>query len=130
MKSVFIRFHFMFVSLLLLCSMAQAWAHHAMPTTFQGEIADSSCAMNIHSLTHSHQEMLKNKYMGHDNKSCTEYCVRKMGSDYVLSAPNKEVYHLDDQKKVALFSGAKVVITGSLDTATKTIHVESIEKAK
>ena len=35
-------------------------------TTFRGEIADSSCATNVHSLTRSHQEMLKGKSMGTD----------------------------------------------------------------
>jgi hypothetical protein len=27
--------------------------------TFHGEVADSQCSMNVHSLTRSHQEMLK-----------------------------------------------------------------------
>src|SRR5579872_842087 len=112
-------------------ALATAHAHTAGPTTFEGEIADSSCAMNVHSLTHSHQEMLKaqGKYMGKDAKSCTQYCVRKMGSEYVLSN-STDVYHLDDQTKVAEFSGEKVVITGSLDSSSKTIHVESVVMKK
>lgn len=112
-------------------ALVPAFAYHASQTTFEGEIADSSCAMNVHSLTHSHQEMLKSqgKYMGHDAKSCSQYCVRKMGSEYVLSN-NGDVYHLDNQSKAAVFAGEKVVVTGSLDQSTKTIHVESIEKKK
>jgi len=112
------------------CIFAPSFAHSGQ-NIFEGEIADSSCAMNVHSLTHSHQEMLKNqgKYMGHDARSCSQYCVRKMGSEYVLSN-NNEVYHLDDQSKAAAFAGEKVSVTGTLDESTKTIHVESIERKK
>ena len=31
------------------------------PATFHGEISDSQCAFNVHSLTKSHDEMLKSK---------------------------------------------------------------------
>jgi hypothetical protein len=31
------------------------------PATFHGEISDSQCALNVHSLTNSHEEMLKSK---------------------------------------------------------------------
>ena len=108
-----------------------ALAHAATPKTFEGEIADSSCAMNVHSLTHSHKEMLKSqgKYMGQDAKSCTLYCVRKMGSEYMLSNGD-QIYHLDNQDKAAEFAGEKVVISGSLDPNGRMIHVESIEKKK
>jgi hypothetical protein len=36
---------------------------------------------------------------------------------------------LDDQKKPEAFAGAKVSVTGTLDDATKTIHVASIKAA-
>ena len=32
--------------------------------TFIGEISDSQCALNVHSLTHSHQEMSESKSIG------------------------------------------------------------------
>src|SRR5438477_2423169 len=34
--------------------------------SFAGEIADTQCALNVHSLTRSHQEMIKAKQMGPD----------------------------------------------------------------
>jgi hypothetical protein len=93
---------------------------------FHGEIADSSCAMNVHSLTRSHQEMLKDKTMGTDAKSCTNYCVHKMGAVYMLKTQN-DVYHLDPQKVVEPFAGDKVVISGDLDQQTHTVHISRIK---
>jgi len=93
---------------------------------FHGEIADSSCAMNVHSLTRSHQEMLKGKTMGTDAKSCTNYCVHKMGAVYMLKT-QEDVYHLDPQNLAEQFAGDKVVISGNLDPQTHTIHITSIK---
>src|ERR1700694_980942 len=56
-------------------------------------------------------------------------CV-KHGGQYVLyDAAKKSVYQLDDQTKPEQFAGAKVKVTGTLDKATKTIHVTNIEAA-
>ena len=97
---------------------------------YSGEIMDSQCAKNG-----SHDAMLKKEGMEKmigDPKAgmmCTANCV-KMGSKYVLyNAATKTTYQLDDQKKPADFAGAKVKITGTLDKATKTIHVTNIEAA-
>ena len=95
-------------------------------STFKGEIADSQCALNVHSLTRSHQEMLKAKSMGGTPLSCAVYCVRYMGGNLVLSSP-KHVYHLDNQELVQKFVAAKVKIVGTLDQKTDTIHIEKIE---
>ncbi|HEU5399827.1 MAG TPA: hypothetical protein VFU86_00645 [Terriglobales bacterium] len=81
--------------------------------------------MNVHSLTRSHREMLKGKTMGTDAKSCTNYCVHKMGALYVLKT-QEDVYHLDSQKLVEPFAGQKVVIDGNLGQ-DRTIHVVSIK---
>jgi hypothetical protein len=94
--------------------------------TFTGDIADSQCAMSIHSLTRSHAEMMKNKNMGGTATNCANYCVKYLGGDFVLSQGN-EVYRLDDQEKAASFAGTKVKITGTLDAKTKTIHVLEIK---
>ena len=40
---------------------------------FHGEISDSQCALNVHSLTRSHQEMLKSKSMGGTSNTCAVY---------------------------------------------------------
>jgi hypothetical protein len=39
------------------------------------------------------------------------------------------LYKLSEQKKPATFAGQKVEVTGSLDKATKTIHVTAIKAA-
>jgi hypothetical protein len=111
---------------LLLAMAAFSYAGDEQVRTFRGEIADNQCALNIHSLTHSHQEMLKSKSMGGDSSSCAQYCVRYLGGSFVLSS-KKYVYRLDDQGSVEKFAGKRVKITGTLDGKTKTIHVSKIE---
>jgi hypothetical protein len=99
------------------------------PTTFHGQIADTQCALNVHSLTRSHAEMLKAKATGGTEGSCATYCVRYLGGDFVLSAKG-EVYRIDNQEKVRLFAGQKVKITGTLEPKTKTIRLLEIEPAE
>jgi type 1 fimbria pilin len=95
--------------------------------TFRGQIADSQCALNVHSLTRSHQEMLKSKSMGGTSASCTQFCIKNMGGELVLSS-NNDVYRLDSHE-AQNFIGLKVKITGTLDSKTNTIHVVKIEVA-
>jgi len=95
--------------------------------TFTGEIADSQCALNVHSLTRSHEEMLKSKSMGGTSRNCTLYCIQYLGGDFVLSSKN-DVFRLDDQDKAKQFAGMKVKITGNMDAKTKMVHVETIEE--
>lgn len=60
---------------------------------------------------------------------CTKNCV-KMGGKYVLYDPAKKaVYELDDQQKPEALAGQKVRVTGTLDAATKTIHITDIKAA-
>jgi hypothetical protein len=54
---------------------------------FHGEVSDSQCALNVHSLTRSHQEMLKSKSMGGTARTCSVYCIEHLGGYPVLSAP-------------------------------------------
>ena len=113
----------------MLVMMLIIWANAEEKTqTFTGEIADSQCSMNVHSLTRSHAEMMKNKNMGGTPTNCSNYCIKYLGGDYVL-AKGDAVYRLDDQEKSAAFSGLKVKITGTLDAKTKTIHVVDIKAA-
>jgi hypothetical protein len=93
---------------------------------FHGEISDSQCAFNVHSLTRSHQEMLKSKSMGGTPKECSLYCIQHLGGNLVL-AMKKDVYHLDDQSQAMKFVGQKVKLSGILDAKTQTIHVVKIE---
>ena len=70
-----------------------AVAHSQSTRVFRGEVSDSQCALNVHSLTRSHQEMLKSKSMGGTSNSCSVYCVEHLGGNLVLSA-SKDVYRL------------------------------------
>lgn len=93
---------------------------------FHGEISDSQCALNVHSLTRSHQEMLKSKSMGGTSSTCAMYCIEHLGGYLVLSS-GKEVYRLDRADLVHGFEGQKVVINGVLDSKLNQIHVLKID---
>jgi hypothetical protein len=93
---------------------------------FRGEVSDSQCALNVHSLTRSHQEMLKSKSMGGTSNTCAVYCIEHLGGYLVLSA-GKNVYRLDRSDLVHGFEGRRVVITGILDTKLNQIHVVKID---
>ena len=96
------------------------------PRTFRGEISDSQCALNVHSLTQSHQEMLKSKSMGGTSNTCSVYCIEHLGGYIVLSMGN-EVYRLDRADLVHGYEGRRVVVTGALDNKLKQIHVLKID---
>jgi len=113
----------------LLVAVVLAYAGDAKPQVFRGEIGDTQCALNVHSLTRSHTEMLKSKKMGGTAGACATYCVQYLGGDFVLSSKN-EVYRLDNQEKVRLFAGQRVKITGTLEPKGKTIHIADIEPAQ
>ena len=92
---------------------------------FTGEISDSQCALNVHSLSRSHQEMITKRTMGTDAASCARACIRR-GGEWVLRDGN-DVYRLKNQIGVELYSGEKVKITGVLDPNTNTIQNTAIE---
>jgi hypothetical protein len=93
---------------------------------FRGEVSDSQCAMNVHSLTRSHQEMLKSKTMGGTSNTCSEYCIEHLGGTLVLAA-GKDVYRLDRPDLVHGFEGQKVKVTGTLEPKANQLHVVKIE---
>ena len=93
---------------------------------FRGEISDSQCALNVHSLTRSHQEMLKSKSMGGTANTCSVYCIEHLGGYLVLSSGN-DVFRLDRADLVHGFEGQKVKVIGVLDTKLNLIHVQKIE---
>jgi hypothetical protein len=93
---------------------------------FHGEVSDSQCALNVHSLTRSHQEMLKSKSMGGTSNTCAVYCIERLGGYLVLSS-GKNVYRLDRADLVHGFEGQRVVVNGVLDTKLNQIHVIKIE---
>ncbi|HXM59800.1 MAG TPA: hypothetical protein VN950_03020 [Terriglobales bacterium] len=105
-----------------------AYAGEEESRTFRGEISDSQCALNVHSLTQSHQEMLKSKSgdAGNTPASCSQYCIAHLGGKFVLASKG-HVYHLDNQDLPRSFLGEKVKVRGFLDSKTEIIHVVDIE---
>ncbi len=93
---------------------------------YKGVIADSQCAMNVHSLSKSHKEMLQDKTIGDTPSDCVWYCVKQRGGRFVLQNKDK-VYRLDDQTLGREFAAKKVQVFGTLDPKTETIHVRRIE---
>ena len=105
----------LFFSLLIVSTLAAAQAEQ----TFTGTITDSMCPAGDHSRMR----------MGSTDAECTLACVSAHGADLVLY-DGKEVYTLSDQQTPEKFAGKKVTVTGTLDTKTKTIRVDSITAAK
>ena len=103
-----------------------AAAAHSQTKVFHGEVSDSQCALNVHSLTRSHQEMLKSKSMGGTSNTCAVYCIQHLGGYLVLSS-GKDVFRLDRPDLVHGFEGQKVKIVGVLDAKLNQIHVLKIE---
>jgi hypothetical protein len=105
-----------------------AYAGDEESKTFRGEISDSQCALNVHSLTQSHEEMLKSKSgeAGKTAASCSQYCIMHLGGKFVLASKGR-VYHLDNQDLPRGFIGEKVKVHGVLDPKTEIIHVVDIE---
>ena len=87
--------------------------------TFTGAITDNMCAEAGHS----------GMRMGPTDAECTTACVFAHGAMYVLS-DGKDIYTLSDQQMPEKFAGENVRVVGTLDTATMTIHVESITAVK
>ena len=94
--------------------------------TFEGEIADSQCALGVHSLSQSHKEMIDMGSAGKTSADCARYCVRERGGRFVLLNKHN-VYKLDNQELAEKSAGVKVKVTGTLDPKTNTIQVRTIE---
>jgi len=116
----------LFAPLLLLASATGG----TQRTSFFGEISDSQCAMNVHSLSRSHEEMIKRRTLGTDAASCSKACVRR-GGEWVLRS-GENVYHLLYQAGVEQFAGQKVKVVGTLDSSINTIdnyHIDANDSA-
>ena len=112
------------IALVVLFAVALSGAGSA-PKVFSGEISDSQCALNVHSLSRSHEEMIKRKTLGTDPASCARACVRR-GGEWVLRSGN-DVYRLQNQEGVDEYAGQQVRVSGGLDSTTNTIDNERIE---
>jgi len=87
--------------------------------TFSGVITDSMCARGDHS----------KMQMGPTDAECTIACIREHGATYVLF-DGTHAYDLSDQQAPEKFAGKRVTISGTLDSKTYTIHLDSIAPAK
>lgn len=94
--------------------------------TFRGEIADTQCALNVHSLSQSHKEMMGMKPEIKTEGDCARFCVKERGGRYVLQSKDK-VYKLDAQALAEEWAGQKVKVVGTLDPKTNAITVDKIE---
>jgi len=102
------------------------FAGGAREQVFRGEIADSQCALNVHSLSRSHAEMLKKHEIGTSAGDCARYCVKNLGGVFVLEVKDK-VYKLDNQEIAEKNAGLKVKVVGVLDPETNVISVRTME---
>lgn len=124
------RFGIIVTSLLLLAllSASSSFAKDPTAVTLHGEIMDSQCAYDVHSVGHSHDAMTKKGIYGTDAKTCTYRCVKENGGIFVLLVKD-DVYKLDDQLLPEQFSGKKVKLSGTIDEKTPhKIHVLKIEE--
>ena len=94
--------------------------------TLKGEIADTQCAFNVHSLSQSHKEMIGMKPEIKSDADCVRYCVKERGGRYALQTADK-VYKLDAQVLAEQWAGLKVKVVGTLDPKTDVITVQSIQ---
>lgn len=99
-------------------------------TVVRGAIEDSQCAYNVHSDGRSHDWMIKKNVPGaHDEKSCTQHCVKDLGGLYVLVAKD-DVYRLDGQALAEPYAGKNVKVTATADEKPHSLHVLKIEEDK
>jgi hypothetical protein len=87
--------------------------------TFTGTITDDVCARADHSQMR----------MGPTDAECATACIDAHGAFYVLF-DGDSAYTLSDQRTAGKFAARKVKIIGTLDSKTRTIHVDSITAAK
>lgn len=109
----------LFFGLLIVASLALVPGNAQGQRKFTGVITDSMCSSADH----------KGMRMGPTDAECTVACVLAHGASYVIY-DGKEVYTLSDQTMPEKLAGKKVIVTGTLDTKTKTIKVDSIAAAK
>ncbi|HLJ91226.1 MAG TPA: DUF5818 domain-containing protein [Candidatus Angelobacter sp.] len=127
MKKLYKSIVFRALILISSCLLSIATASEApQKKTLDGEISDSQCGFNVHSVTRSHDEMIKAGYMGKTPEECTRNCVRGRGGQFVFVTDDKKhTYRIEPQDMVKDFAGKKVQIQGTL--ADEKFHVTGIK---
>src|ERR1700676_1895754 len=90
------------------------------PLSYLGEIMDSKCAGQG-----SHNQVMA-KEGTKTAKDCTLSCIKDGGKFVLYNVDAKASFNLDDQDKPREYAGEKVVIVGTYDGQTRTIHIQSI----
>jgi hypothetical protein len=103
------------ISLLVVAALAAASGKQ----TFTGIITDDNCPKADHS----------QMQMGPTDAECALACIEVHGAMYGLY-DGKNFYTMSNQRTPPKFAGQKVRVVGTLDTQTKTIHVNSITVEK
>ncbi len=118
---------FIFIAAIACCAAILSPASSADgEKTYIGEIADSQCALNVHSLDRSHKTMIKMGNAGKTPADCARYCVSQRGGKFVLQTKT-DVYKIDNQAVAEKSAGLKVRVTGILDPKTNTIQLRTID---
>jgi len=97
--------------------------------SFRGEISDSQCAMNVHSLTHSHLGDAEVQGTHGGNFSAVYYPLRQADGGENLSwqlEENRSTTWIT-RREAGKFAGQRFKISGTLNAKTKTIHVAKTE---
>ena|ERR1700737_480448 len=114
---------FVLSSVLGLCTFAAVYSSAQSPTQVSraGTVSCSFCNGK-----HS-----RPKLKIYTNLSCTDYCVRNMGSNYVLVVGN-DTYTLDgDRHQLEKFAGGSATVTGNFDGAKlKVAEIEPVRNKK
>jgi len=53
--------------------------------------------------------------------------ILRQGEKYVLKAGDNTTYQLDDQNRASQYQDRQVQVVGTIDTASNTLHIKSIE---
>ena len=104
--------------LLLIAALAAIATPGQRSQTFTGVVTDSECSKADHSQMR----------MGPTDEECVTACIDLHDASYMLY-DGKNSYTLSDQKTPERFAAKKVIVSGTLDAKTKTIHVASMKAA-
>ena len=100
---------------LILISGAVA-ASAADSTTINGWISDSMCGAKHSGAT--------------PNAACVKKCIAGGMAPVFVDDAKKEVWAIDNPDSVKSFYGDHVMVKASVDSAKKSVHIDSIEAAK
>lgn len=95
-------------------AVALTTAQAADSTQITGYISDSACGA---------------KHLG-DNTACVQGCIKRGEKPVFVDESKKQVWKIDNPDAVKAFYGAKVVVTGTSDASSMSVHIDSVAAAK